>query len=181
MAVVHIAVLIHTLAALATDLAVRRIPNPWNAAAAAAGLALHGAADGWQGLSFSAAGCAVLFLATVPLQLCGAIGGGDVKWFAALGSWTGAVFALQTLLYAILAAGVMASGYFLLNGSLMRVLQRWLVAGWLAAAGRSPLSIRHARERADRKEMPFMAAVLPAVLLAAWQNEGSAWLWVTGY
>jgi len=170
------AVVAHTAFALTTDLAMRRIPNPWNAAVALAGMAAHAAAGGWKGLAASVAGCAILFAVTFALQLAGAIGGGDVKWFAALGSWTGAPFALQTLLYSILVAGLMALLHFLLKGACRPLLYRWLTAGWLALAGRSPSPVRQAAALADRKDMPMMIAVLPAVLLAAWHWEGSGGL-----
>jgi prepilin peptidase CpaA len=167
----------HTMFALVTDVVARRIPNLWNLAAALAGLAVHGAAGGWKGLAASLTGGFVLLVATVPLQFAGAVGGGDVKWFAALGIWTGAGFALQTLLYAILAAGLLAFIHFLAAGTLRTILERWWVAGWLAAAGRSPVMLLQAKRGSERKEMPMMVAVLPAIGLAAWQwwREGGGW------
>jgi prepilin peptidase CpaA len=174
---VCLAVTAHTMFAVVTDVAARRIPNPWNLAAALAGLAVHGAAGGWNGLAASLAGGFVLLVATVPLQLAGAVGGGDVKWFAALGTWTGAGFALQTLLYAILMAGLLALIHFLAAGTLRVIFARWWVAGWLAAAGRSPAMLLQAKRGSERKEMPMMVAVLPAIGLAAWQSirEGGGW------
>ena len=173
------AVAVHTAFAFATDLASRRIPNLWNIAAASAGMVVHGAAGGWKGWAASAAGCAVLFAVTFALQLAGAIGGGDAKWFAALGSWTGAAFAFHTLLNAVLAAGLMALVHFLWKGTWRNVTRRWTAAAWLALSARSAVPVGAARSLAERKEMPFMIAVLPAVIVTAWQWEGSGRTWWT--
>lgn len=176
--VIGLAVGIHTVFAFFTDLFTRKIPNGWNVIAAAGGVAVHAAVDGWRGAALSVAGLSVLFALTAVLQLTGAIGGGDVKWFAALGSWTGAMFALQTLLYTILVAGLFALLYLISRGTLKPVLMRWFAAGWLAAAGKSLSWFRFAKSRADRKEMPLMIAALPAVALAWWLEKGEGTLWL---
>lgn len=179
--VIGLAVGMHAVFAFFTDLATRKIPNGWNAAVAIGGVAVHGVMGGWRGAAMSISGLVVLFLLTAALQLAGAIGGGDVKWFAALGSWTGALFALRTLLYTILVAGLFALVYLLLRGTVKPVLLRWFTAGWLAAAGKSLSWFKLAGSRADAKEMPLMIAVLPAVLLASWLEKGGGVYWLIGF
>lgn len=173
------AVAVHAAVALVADVRTRRIPNAWNLPVAAAGMAVHAAFGGWRGLAFSAIGFLLLFGCTLLLQLIHAIGGGDVKWFAALGSWTGVLFAFQSLVYTLLVAGLIAFGYFTLKGMVMPVLKRWMVAGWLAWTGKTRLWLQTAVQTADRKEMPLMVAAVPAVAMAALWHEGGGWNWLS--
>jgi prepilin peptidase CpaA len=90
------------------DLKTRRVPNPLTLGIAAAGLVL--AATRLSGLSVAAA--ALGFSVGVGLMLLpyifGAMGGGDVKLFAALGTFLGPWPTVQAFLYTLLAGGVLA-------------------------------------------------------------------------
>ena len=90
------------------DLKTRRVPNPLTLGIAATGLVL--AATRLSGLSVAAA--ALGFSVGVGLMLLpyifGAMGGGDVKLFAALGTFLGPWPTVQAFLYTLLAGGVLA-------------------------------------------------------------------------
>lgn len=97
-----------SLVAAVYDVRERRIPNRLVFPAAALGLALN-SSQGWYGLAFGLKGLAVGFgLLFIP-YLFGAMGAGDVKLLAAIGSFMGAagvarVLLLTVLFYPLLAA-----------------------------------------------------------------------------
>ena len=179
-------------AAFVSDMRTMRIPNRLNAAALAAGLLFHMAAGIWtvwsepaasgpwmtaalraagHGLLAACLGAGAGFAMTLPLYRLGAVGGGDVKLFAALGSWLGMRETFDCLVYAILAAG--AYGLLcLIIGKRRAVRWRLLrehdpgtVGGAetdVAASGRRNAGIGKCR-------FPFMIAVIPGAI--------AAWLW----
>ena len=83
----------------------RRVPNPLTLGIAVTGLAL--AATRWSGLSVATAalGLAVGIGLMLPPYVFGAMGGGDVKLFAALGTFLGPWPTVQAFLYTLLAGG----------------------------------------------------------------------------
>lgn len=96
------------LVAMYTDYRRRIIENSITLPALAAGLLLHLAANGWQGLLFSFLGAVVGFGLMLIPYLLGSMGGGDVKMMAALGALFGAYAVLNIYLYAALIGGIMA-------------------------------------------------------------------------
>ena len=90
------------------DMRTRRVPNPLTLGIAAAGLAL--AATRWSGLSVPSAalGLAVGIGLMLPGYLFGAMGGGDLKLFAALGTLLGPRLTLTAFLYTLIAGGLLA-------------------------------------------------------------------------
>lgn len=97
------------LAATATDLRSRRIPNRLTIPAAALGLALQAGLYGWPGLQRAAFGCALGFALLLVPCLLGWIGGGDVKLLAAVGAAQGPVLTLSAGLYGMLVGGLVAA------------------------------------------------------------------------
>jgi prepilin peptidase CpaA len=95
-------------AAVAVDTLTRRIPNKLTMPAAAAALLFHTIHGGAHGLWFSALGLLAGFgLMWLPFVL-GGLGGGDLKLMAAVGALKGAMFALNTFLFAAIAGGIIA-------------------------------------------------------------------------
>jgi prepilin peptidase CpaA len=103
------------VAAVATDLRSRRIPNTLVLAGLAGAFALHAWAwllggaplagpRWWSPLAGLATGLAVL----MPLYLLRACGAGDVKLMAVVGAFVGAKLVLAAALYTVLAGGVLA-------------------------------------------------------------------------
>lgn len=90
------------------DLAQRRIPNPLNALAALMGLAWSLGTGGLVGLGQGLLGGLVGFGLLAVFFFMGAVGAGDVKALAALGTFLGPWGALGLFLYTVLAGGVLA-------------------------------------------------------------------------
>jgi prepilin peptidase CpaA len=90
------------------DLRTRRLPNPMTLGIAVTGLAL--AAARWTDLGVTSAvlGLAVGIGLMLPAYVFGAMGGGDLKLFAALGTFLGPWPTVQAFLYTLLAGGVLA-------------------------------------------------------------------------
>lgn len=114
--------LVTTLIAAATDLRSRRIPNWLVVAGLLAGVTLNVVLAGWSGLLAAALGCALALAVYVPLFILRAMGGGDVKLMAAVGSMAGPQNWLTIFILASLAGGVMAIIILLSRGALRKAL-----------------------------------------------------------
>src|ERR1044072_9727699 len=79
------------------DVRSRRIPNAFVLATLVSGLLINGILNGLGGLGSSVGGCLVAFGMMFALHLFGAMGAGDVKLFAAIGSGVGSSLGLPTL------------------------------------------------------------------------------------
>ncbi|THF74815.1 A24 family peptidase [Cohnella fermenti] len=150
--VVRIALLTLTAIACWTDFRRRIIPNALTICYACGGLLYHGAVDGWRGLIESLLGGAAAMAPFLLMYLLKGIGGGDVKWFAAFGIWSGAAFALRLAVHSILAAGLIAVPLLL--------VRHWRGRG-KEEEGEGPGQGPGAR----KATFPFMAAVAPALIL----------------
>ena len=118
-------VIVVVLAAAATDLWKGKVYNVLTVPAAGAGLTMAALATGWPGVlhSLQGVGLGFLFLfATIFLGQC--MGGGDIKLLGALGALRGPSFLLWTLLFAILAGGLMAVVLALWRRELLASLRR---------------------------------------------------------
>src|SRR5437899_127146 len=118
------------------DVRYRRIPNAFVLAALICGLVMNIASGGVNGALSSAGGCVLAFVLMFMLHVFGAMGAGDVKLFAAIGSVTGAHLVLPTFLVVILTGGLLAFVSILRSGAvkatMLRVLQIFagLLPGW---------------------------------------------------
>ena len=99
------------LAAVATDLRSRRIPNALSLAALLAGLGWQCVTAGGGGLASGIGGAAAGLLCFLPFYVRRAMGAGDVKWMAAIGSFLGFESALLAAAFALIAGGLVALGY----------------------------------------------------------------------
>jgi len=176
-------------AAFVSDIRTMRIPNRLNFAALAAGGLFHMAERVWsrlndaapdarpwllavleaagQGLLTACAGAGAGFALMLLLHRLGAVGGGDVKLFAALGSWIGARETIDCAIYAVLAAG--AYGLLCLMIGRHRAV-RWNLLREDEAADGAESSPETGRNAGVRKcRFPFMIAVIPGAI--------AAWLW----
>jgi prepilin peptidase CpaA len=95
------------IAACATDLRTRRVPNVLTFGGAAVAMGYHALMGGWPGLGTAAAGWAVGLAVFLPFFLLRGVGGGDVKLLAALGAWLGPGQVLMLALAAVIAGGVL--------------------------------------------------------------------------
>jgi len=150
LAIVNFA-LLAPLAALITyyDVRYRRIPNWAVLAALAGGLSAHAAVGGLNGLWTSLSGCVVGFVIMFALHVFGAMGAGDVKLFAAVGSMVGSGLVLQTFAVVACLGGVLAVYTMLRAGStretMFRVLRIFvgLLPGWEMPRFAVPADRRH--------------------------------------
>ncbi|HEX5873128.1 MAG TPA: A24 family peptidase, partial [Pyrinomonadaceae bacterium] len=111
-------------------------PNAFVLATLISGLTLNIAMGGLNGGLNSLGGCVLAFILMFMLHVFGAMGAGDVKLFAAIGSVIGAQLVLPTFVVVVLTGGVLAlistvrSGVF--TTTMHRVLQILvgLLPGW---------------------------------------------------
>jgi prepilin peptidase CpaA len=107
------------LAAAATDLASRRIPNRLLAAGLACAAIVHlCGARPLALLDTGLAGCATGLLLFLPLYWLRGMAAGDVKLMATVGAFCGPSMALQIALAAFCAGGLMALAMILASGRL---------------------------------------------------------------
>ena len=116
--IVIAAVAVAGVTATIIDLRTRRIPNALSAAAAATGLTLAAVHAGAVNLSQAIDGVLVGFLFMMPGYLLGATGGGDVKLFAAMGSFLGPEMIALAFLYTAIAGGLLALSISVMRRSL---------------------------------------------------------------
>ena len=118
------------------DVRYRRIPNAFVLAALISGLAMNTTFGGVNGALSSAGGCVLAFALMFLLHVFGAMGAGDVKLFAAIGSVTGAHLVLPTFLVVILTGGLLALVSILRSGAVRTTMHRvlqilvGLLPGW---------------------------------------------------
>lgn len=109
------------------DVRYRRIPNKIVLATLIGGFLLNIISRQLDGALLSLEGCALGFFFMFMLHLFGAMGAGDVKLFAAIGSVIGVHFVVQTFLIIVLTGGLLAVVSMFRAGSvratLLNVLQ----------------------------------------------------------
>jgi prepilin peptidase CpaA len=96
------------ITAAAIDLRTRRVPNVLTAGVALVGLGLAAMGLGRVDLSLSLAGCLVGLGVMLPGYLIGAMGGGDVKLLAAVGTLLGPGATLRAFVASAIAGGLIA-------------------------------------------------------------------------
>jgi prepilin peptidase CpaA len=106
------------------DARYRRIPNAFVLATLVAGLSVNTILGGTPGLLTSLGGCALAFALMFMLHIFGAMGAGDVKLFAAIGSLVGASLVVPTFLVVVLTGGVLAVATMFRAGTVRETLWR---------------------------------------------------------
>jgi prepilin peptidase CpaA len=146
------------------DVRYRRIPNPFVLATLISGVTIGVVMGGWRGGLNSIGGCVLAFILMFILHVFGAMGAGDVKLFAAVGSVIGAQLVLPTFVVVVLTGGLLAlistlrSGVF--GTTMHRVLQIMvgLLPGWQMPKFSVP---------ADRRlTIPYGAAITIGAIIA---------------
>jgi prepilin peptidase CpaA len=108
------------------DLKYRRIPNFFTLPTILIGLVLHLIFWGLPGLKSSLIGFLLgLAVLIIPFAL-GGMGGGDVKFLAAIGAIKGTPFILNAAICSAFAGGVMAICLLLYKGQLFALLKKWV-------------------------------------------------------
>ena len=104
----NIILLLILATAIASDLRWRTIPNWLTGPAILAGLGLHTFMNQWTGLVFSLEGAALGLGLFLILYVFGWMGAGDVKLYAAVGSFLGPVHTLSAAIVVALVGGLLA-------------------------------------------------------------------------
>jgi prepilin peptidase CpaA len=146
------------------DVRYRRIPNPFVLATLIIGVTLNFVLGGvYSGLS-SIGGCVLAFILMFILHVFGAMGAGDVKLFAAIGSVIGAQLVLPTFVVVVLTGGLLALFSILRSGVFTTTMQRvlqilvGLLPGWQMPKFSVP---------ADRRlTIPYGAAITIGAIIA---------------
>jgi prepilin peptidase CpaA len=131
------------------DVRYRRIPNPFVLATLIVGIFTNAIFGGLQGALTSLGGCALAFFLMFMLHVFGAMGAGDVKLFAAIGSVMGASLVLPTFFVVVLTGGVLAFISMLHAGALRSTLHNVLLVlvglmpGWKMPRFAVPADRRH--------------------------------------
>jgi prepilin peptidase CpaA len=131
------------------DVRYRRIPNAFVLATLISGVTVNALYGGVQGVQASLTGCAIAFILMFMLHVFGAMGAGDVKLFAAIGSVTGAAYVLPMFVVVILTGGLLAVISVLRAGAVRstawRVIQILvgLLPGWEMPKFAVPADRRH--------------------------------------
>src|SRR2546427_13024329 len=131
------------------DVRYRRIPNAFVIAALISGLAMNTTFGGVNGALSSAGGCILAFILMFVLHVFGAMGAGDVKLFAAIGSVTGAHLVLPTF-FIVMMIGLVLAVYSMVRANavrttMIRVVQIFagLLPGWTVPRFELPPDQRH--------------------------------------
>jgi prepilin peptidase CpaA len=131
------------------DVRYRRIPNPFVLATLTTGIFVNAIFGGLQGALASLGGCALAFFLMFMLHIFGAMGAGDVKLFAAIGSVMGSSLVVPTFFVIVLVGGVLALLSVLRAGAMRSTMHNVLLIlvglfpGWKMPRFAVPADRRH--------------------------------------
>jgi len=114
------------ICAAITDVRTRRIPNRLTYSAMIAGLVLQGILYGWKGLLLSVEGCLLFGGVFLLFYLVRAMGAGDVKLAAALGSIVGISATVPVMFATACAGAALAVCFMVLSGRVVETLRNTL-------------------------------------------------------
>ena len=140
------------------DMRVRRVPNPLTFGIAAVGVTLAAVQATPVGITGALAGLGVGLALMLPGHLIGATGAGDVKLFAALGTFLGPARIGMAFIYVALVGGALAIAIARRRGRLRATLDR--TAAIVRTGGAAAADI-------ERPEHNNRFAYAPAIALGA--------------
>jgi prepilin peptidase CpaA len=146
--------------AAAIDIKRHRIPNGLVFFGALVGCALQFAAFGWGGVMAALGGMGLGLVMLAPLYLMGAMGAGDVKLLAMVGSYLGAAGVFAAALLAFVAGGVLAVAVALRHralGQLMGNVKVMVLGAATSAVSGAGASVAAPRESVGK--LPYAVAI----------------------
>lgn len=163
--------LVATAVAAVTDARAGRIPNWLTLPLGGVGLSIHAATGGLGGALLSLSG--LVLASALPWLLYRstsgkAIGGGDVKLFAALGALMGPLLGLQLELSAFIVLGAFLLVRLSFSGALLRVLKNTV---FVALGPILPKRWREAIEPASLTEVRMGPAIAVATVSVVLRGE----------
>ncbi|HEX6316786.1 MAG TPA: prepilin peptidase [Gemmatimonadaceae bacterium] len=152
-----------------SDLASRRIPNALVIAILVTGwlFAVLGPDPG-QALLQSVAGTLVGFGIWIAFYIVGAIGAGDVKFFAAAAAWLGPGGTWRAALVAAVIGGVLALVFLVMEKRLGATLRRMAIA---ASARTISVPPETPSEQGRNRPLPYGVALALGALVVAWAGQ----------
>ena len=169
------------VAAVATDLRSRRIPNLLVVTGLSLAAVAHGVALATGGFPMAGkawwsplAGLITGGIALMPLYALRACGAGDVKLMAMAGAFLGAPVALRAVLFTLLAGGLLSLLFMLGRGVAAQTFAniRFLIGDWmLKARGGQGIALAPLATTAAR--LPYSVAISAGTLLALLTRPGS--------
>jgi prepilin peptidase CpaA len=154
-----------------TDIRHRIIPNWLTLTMVPIGIIFHFFTEGFSGLLFSILGLITGFAMLFILYLFGALGAGDVKLFAAIGALAGVEFVMNSLVYAMVYAGLIGLIILIIQ---KKLAQRsiWLLHSLFSFLVMKEWKFFQSLPRNQMLHFPFMWAVLPAILTYGMNLKG---------
>jgi prepilin peptidase CpaA len=168
--VVEALAIVVAVAACATDVARRRVPNALTLSAAVGGLVAHTVIGGAPGLGVALLGAAVGLAVFFPIFVLGGMGGGDVKLMAALGAWVGPAAIGWTALYGAIAGGIIGVAVAVGHGYLRQALTNVgsLLHTW-SLVGIRPVPA-YTLEHGTGPRLPYALPILAGLVTALWRH-----------
>lgn len=162
------AALLATLAAAATDARTGRIPNWLTLPLIALAPLLHGWLDGAEGIVRSLLGVVCCAMVPVLLFARGAMGGGDVKLFAALGGLLGPYHGVEVQFFAYFALSLLLLARMAWEGRLLATVRNVVyAAGNLVLPARLRKPLEPTLLTSMRMGLAIFCATLASYLLNA--------------
>ncbi len=163
----QICVAVIVLAAAATDIRSRKIPNWLTLSGVVAGLVLHGTTGGFLGLKTSFAGMLLGFGSYLALYSLRAMGAGDVKLMAAVGAIVGPEGWMSVFIATAIAGGVLAIILMVRKGRVKETLRNVLFIVLELTHFRAPQKKRSDLDVRDPRalKMPHGVAIAAGTLV----------------
>ena len=152
-----------TVAIVYFDVKHRRIPNKIALVALACGLLVNIFWHGWSGLLSSIEGCLLAFGLMLALHFFGAMGAGDVKLFAAIGSIIGLGLVLKTFVVVVVLGALLAMVSMVFTGTARVTMQRvyLILVGFLPGWKMPRYEVTP-----DRHTIPYGVAIMLGTLIS---------------
>jgi len=163
--------------AVMMDFATHRMPNWLTLSIAVICLALQFWFGEWSGLLLAAAGLMVGLICFLPSHLFGAMGAGDVKLMAAVGTALGPWPVFVSALLTILAGGAIALMYISIRGGLGALLRRYRSMAELLVR-RQPHYLPPVDGEAAALRFPYALAIASGTTMSVWCMSGQCGLTV---
>jgi len=167
--IVSVSALLIGVAACATDIRTRRIPNVLTLGAALAGVLFHALTSGADGALTAGGGWVVGVLLFLPFFALGGMGGGDVKLLAALGAWLGPRETLWLAAYAGIAGGVLGVAVAVARGYMRTAVSNVVMMfGYWSQVGMKPVP-GLTLESAGSPRLAYAIPILVGTVATLWR------------
>lgn len=149
-----------------TDMRTSKIPNLLTVCGCISGLFYHLLLPGGEGFAFACFGAIAGFLAMLGLYFFKALGAGDVKLFAALGTWIGFEWILYCSIYSLIYSALIALILLLITKTGMAKLVNLLLRIYQLMFQRDRTALVFSSD--ELTTYPFMYAAAPAFITVVW-------------